>query len=720
MKKTSKEKETESNNETNDEMIAGAIGTPAFAISRSGLYKRRTQTLGGIPITIGEEDLRVDIDGLYPQMQISGTIYDGRLIRRQVHWIAKVVKTPGIAEWTGDIWYKDGTGSLMPYTSIVAKINSGAFAFSPSKITFNAPGRPSITRLYDFVSPYFHPVEVEFDSATGITAVTQINTCDHPNRPASIACETLTIKKVFERAGFDVKTSTGTSVVPLTGAAPGVNSNWSDSELHDAMQTYWSRFNNKAQWSMWVFFAGLHEPTPEIPDAGRLGGIMFDSIGAQHRQGAAIFNDSLISASPAGDPNAAAWVRRMKFWTACHEIGHCFNLAHSWQKDRGVSWIPLTNEIEARTFMNYPDRVGGGATSFFSNFMYRFSDAELLFMRHAPERFVQMGNALWFDRHGFEQANVYAEPTFRLEVRANREKPIFEFLEPVVLELKLTNISNEPQIIEETLLTVSDAMTVIIKKQGREARQWLSFAQYCFKSNKIVLNTNESIYESLFIAVGKNGWDVAEPGNYTIQVALSLENEDIVSQPFNIRVAPPRSYDEEFLAQDFFSEDVGRILTFDGSRTLESGNNTLREINERFPDRAVTIHAKIALSYPLTRDYKVLSLPNGARDMISAAKDNGKIEVIKAEEAMADKELSAALLEKTSESAETLGHIDYKYYVDRLSDFVADKGNKRKAAKAQDEMQETLSKRGVLTRVIKEINERKNLYDSSSTKDKKK
>ena len=717
MKKTSKKKETESNNETDDEMNVGEIGVSVVAITRSGLYKRRPQTLGGVPITI-REDLRVDIDGLYPQMQISGTIYGG--LTQQVHWIAKVVKTPGIAEWTGNIWYKDGTGSLMPYTSIVARISAGASAISPSRITFNATGQPSITQTYDFVSPYFHPLEIEFDSATGVTPVTQINTCDHPNRPGSIACETLTIQKVYERAGFDVKTSSGTSVVPLTGASTGVDSNWSDNEMHDAMQTFWSRFANTAQWSMWVFFAGLHEVTPDIPDARRLGGIMFDSIGANHRQGTAIFNNSFISQAPPGDPNPAAWVRRMKFWTACHEMGHSFNLAHSWQKRNSDSWIPLTNEPEGRTFMNYPFNVNGGDTSFFSDFTYRFSDSELLFMRHAPERFVEMGNALWFDNHGFQQANVSAEPTFRLEVRANREKPIFEFLEPVMLETKLTNISDEPQIIEETLLNVADRMTVIIKKQGQDARQWFPYAQYCFKPNKIVLNANESIYDSLFVAVGKNGWDVAEPGNYTIQVALNLENEDIVSQPFNIRVAPPRGYDEEFLAQDFFSEDVGRILTFDGSRTLESGNNTLREVNERFPDKAVAVHAKIALGEPLTRDYKLLSLPDGVRDMTSAAEDNGKIKVIKAEAAKADKQLSAALFENTSESAETLGHIDYQYYVDQFSEFAADEGNKKKAAEAQNKMQEMFSKRGVLPRVIKEIDERKNSYDSSSTKGKKK
>ncbi len=34
--------------------------------------------------------------------------------------------------------------------------------------------------------------------------------------------------------------------------------------------------------------------------------------------------------------------------------------------------------------MNYPYGVAGGESAFFADFEYRFSDGELLFMRHAP------------------------------------------------------------------------------------------------------------------------------------------------------------------------------------------------------------------------------------------------------------------------------------------------------------------------------------------------
>ena len=103
------------------------------------------------------------------------------------------------------------------------------------------------------------------------------------------------------------------------------------------------RDNDRPQWALWTFFAEQHDM-----GAG-LGGIMFDDIGPNHRQGTAIFTDTFIRNAPTGDPNPAAWRQRMQYWTAIHEMGHAFNLAHAWQKALGSPWIPLANEPEARS-----------------------------------------------------------------------------------------------------------------------------------------------------------------------------------------------------------------------------------------------------------------------------------------------------------------------------------------------------------------------------------
>jgi hypothetical protein len=656
-----------------------------------------------IPIWTAREELRLDVDGRNPQMTVSGTRHGG--LTSRVHWIANL-SSAGTNHWTGTIWYKNGNTASFPYTQVdVTAIKSFFPGQRKATVKFSGGGSTS-TRAYRFKSNYFHEVEFEFDSVKGTTATTAIDSCAHPNRPASLPCETLTLEKMFQRAGFNVKKSGNDSVIPIPAA--GANQTWSDMEMHDAMQVYWSRFADQAQWSMWTLFAGLHD------QGTSLGGIMFDDIGPNHRQGTAIFNDSFISNAPNNDPNPAAWVERMKFWTAIHEMGHSFNLAHSWQKAHppnwGTPWIPLSNEPEVRSFMNYPYNVAGGQTAFFADFEFRFSDQELLFMRHAPAEFVQMGNADWFEDHGFRESRISPEPKFRLEVRANRPTAEFEFLEPVVLEIKLTNISGQPQVVAEDILSQSDDMTVILQKRGGRARQWAPYAQYCREDRNTVLGPGDSLYESLFVAAGRNGWDLAEPGIYTVQMALHLDEEDVVSAPIKVRVAPSQGYDEDYVAQDFFSDEVGRVLAFDGSRVLDAGNDCLHEVAERLPKRRVATHALIALGNPLSRSYKRLAVGAGRAAMAPAGEVGGRFEVLKAEPGEAKKALETALFARANTAAETLGHVGYKYYVDQFSDSLDKQGRHQDAAKCQSQMHKALKSRKVLPKVLASIEKRGAAY----------
>jgi hypothetical protein len=643
--------------------------------------------------------LRLDVDGPYPQMVASGTHSEsfGRL-----NWIAKL-NASGPDSWTGAIWYKRGDpiGFFFPHTNVEIRYSR---SLGTLRATFSGGGVPNFVDSYRRSSFSFVQADFEFDFAQGLNPTTTVDTYAHPNRPATMPRENLSIQTVFERAGFNETKSPG-GIVPLSGAGP--NALWSNNELHDAMQTYWSRFDNTAQWAMWVFFAYLYEV-----GTGQ-GGIMFDEIGPNHRQGCAIFNGSDIFLPPAGDLNPAAWIQRMLFWAACHEMGHGFNLAHSFQKSwvwKGrSSWIPLSDEPEARSFMNYPDFVSGGQTAFFSDFEYRFSDSELLFLRHAPETFVQPGNAAFFDHHGFQQTNVSPEPAFKLELRVNRERAIFEFMEPATLELKLTNISSQVQLVDKNVLSMSDAMTLIFKKDRKPARQFVPYAKNCWLLEKKVLMPGESIYESLFVSAGLNGWDLAEPGNYTVQMALHLQDEDIVSNALRIRVTPPRGYDEEFLAQDFFSDEVGRILAFDGSRFLTTGNDILSEVANKLHDRRVSLHAYLALGSAKAQDYKQLvEDPKEPRKRLGI-----KIEPAQPEEAR--QLLTSALISQMAVAAESLGHIDCKWYVDRFSDWLARQGASEDAVKSQDTLYQTMSTRQVhgrpiLDRVLQEIKTRRDSY----------
>ncbi|HSK97894.1 MAG TPA: hypothetical protein VK891_14825 [Euzebyales bacterium] len=653
------------------------------------------------PLWFRREELRLDVDGRYPQMVASGALYN--LFTVQIHWIANLTKTAPDT-YTGTVFYTNGNAAALPYTNVTITVTTSLFASQRSAtVTFTAAGHPDRLRTYRWKQSAFHNVELEYDTVSGTTAVTAFDMGSHPNRPAGLPSEHLSIETVYRRAGFGVTMSGGDGAVPLADA--GADALWTDAEMHDAMQVYWSRFADKPQWSVWTLFASQHAP---VPSQGitptNLGGIMFDDIGPNHRQGTAVFNDSFIGTAPPSDPAPGAAVNRIKFWTAVHELGHTFNLAHSWQKSLGAGWVPLPDEPEARSFMNYPYRVAGGASAFFADFEYRFSDAELLFLRHAPERFVQHGNADWFDDHGFRGANVAPQPDLQLEVRVHRTVDHHEFLEPVVVELKLTNVSGQSAIVDEALLTRTDDMTVVVKQRGGRAVQWTPYARHCISASPKVLGAGESLYGSLFIAAGLNGWALAEPGVYQVQVALRHDDYDIVSNPLRVRVAPPRDYTEELLAQEVFTEDVGRTLTFNGSRALSGANDTLLEVAERLGDRRIATHAQLALGSPLAGSYKMLVV-DGADE--TAGK---RIATMAAEPIAARQHLSEALLDAPEKAADTLGHIAYTEQVAQYGAFLTVQGRPDEAAETLKTAEDVLASRGVLASVVDDLASTRRAY----------
>ncbi|MDX1620359.1 MAG: hypothetical protein R3320_05175 [Nitriliruptorales bacterium] len=639
--------------------------------------------------------MRLDVDGHYPQMVASGVVR--RWLSGRLEWIAELEQT-GTDTWAGPIVWKEGTTTLVPHSHVEVKATR---SFSPSnrkaRVTFSG-GATSRSRVFGFKSPYFHPVELEFDCVQGVALTKDIDTHAHPNRPAGLPSETLTIERVFQRAGFDTRSSGGDSPIPLSDA--GTDSKWTDQEMHDAMQVHWSRFKDAPQWSLWTLFANQH-----IRGHG-LGGIMFDDIGPNHRQGTALFIDSFISDVPTGESTPDAYKRRMRFWTAVHEMGHAFNLAHSWQKHLGNPWRPLSSEPEARSFMNYPFNVSGGQAAFFADFEYRFSDAELLFLRHAPERFVQQGNADWFDDHGFEQARQTVASDLTLIVRANRARDEYEFLEPVTVELKLKNTSDRPVIFDASRLATTDEMTIITKRSGQAARAFRPFARYCLEPRLVVLQPGESLYESLFVSAGLAGWGISEPGSYLVQIALHLDDGDVISGPMRLRVAPPRGYDEEYLAQDLFTEDVGRVLAFEGSRELTTATDTLHDAAERLAERRVARHARYALGAPLANVRKKLEIPDSPDEA-------PKIIGAGAETKTAVEDLKKALADDMDEAATTFGHIEYKRRVDFLTSVLEEEGDVQGAAQIQRDLLDVLRDRGVLERVLEDVEERAEALASS-------
>ena len=176
---------------------------------------------------------------------------------------------------------------------------------------------------------------------------------NQPPRPARDICCTSTARGL--RSDDVANTS-----ISETGRR---NSTWSDSEMHNAMLDLLVALRGQAA----VDAVGAHRSLGTTRAARSA-----DHVRRHRRRTTARApRFSTTASSRTRRPTIATkrpGGRRMVFWTAVHEMGHAFNLAHSWQKSLGTPWIPLANEPEARSFMNYPFNVAGGQSAFFADF----------------------------------------------------------------------------------------------------------------------------------------------------------------------------------------------------------------------------------------------------------------------------------------------------------------------------------------------------------------
>lgn len=540
-------------------------------------------------------------------------------------------------------------------------------------------GPPSVTRRLQWESPYFRKAQFEFDTVEGATKVTKIKTCDHDNHPSTLACEELTIDKVYNRVGVEVEQSLEKNVVPL--ALSGGDDIWTNQELNDAMYAYWSRYTPRSQWALWMLFATGHYLAQN--GAKTAVGIMFDYSGRNQRQGAAVFNDRWedIENVPLDYPERAAHIARMRFFSAVHEIGHCFNLRHSFD--------PGKQENE-KSFMNYPGgnpTVGGpqpGAVeAFFAQFEYRFSDGELRHIRHSQEHSVEMGGSPYGrGDSGFDPGPAQPDSNWALEVSVGRPRAVFEFLEPVIIDVRLTNVSRMPQVADAEILNDADALVVVISQRDKPPRLWRPYARVCTVPSPQVLQPGGSLRASFFVGAGLNGWDVAEPGAYTIHVGIRVSDAKVVSNLLRVRVASPRSWDEELVAQNFLTDEVGRALAFGGTYAMTTAIESLQEAADRLKDKAVALHALLALALPRMRNHKVFSVPEGKAPMLSVSADGGHIEVVKAKSDEARRMLNAAFFGNSSVAAETFGHLAYKYHIEMYADWLEQNGDAAAAGRA--------------------------------------
>jgi hypothetical protein len=657
--------------------------------------------------------LHIDIDGPDALDVVSGDVAMGLLApgASPAHFIGRVTGNTPI---TGgkELVVEDFSFVWPRSTSTIDRLEirvTGSWFMSPvAEVTFvdTVTSRRFGPYRVTQTSMYFREVEVDVDVETGAIDPEPYDTHDHPDRPSDLPREQLTLESAFERAGVRMTRSPGSGDTVDTSGA-GANSRWSYQELHDSMELHWQAFANVAQWKMWIFLARL-------ADSDSLGGVMFDGDidepGGVDRQGTAVFTHSPFFHDASGDypqanPPANAAARRELFFDLIHETGHAFNLAHSFQKLSSwgpddvawpaPSWMPVVQDARALSWMNYPDSAspGGGynATWFYERFRFRFDDNELLFLRHAPGSFVQMGNAAWFHNHG-RVARDTLNPAIALVLRSRKE--VLELGEPVFLELKLKNVSDAVLPVHANL-DPSDGMVelAVTHPDGRR----VPFVPLAHTRNMLLprtLEPGESMYQAINATVGRFGFDFKEPGAYRVEASYRNVDGSTAAAAMRVYVRPAHAYDDLPVLHDLFEARTGRALYLGGTRVMEDVNERLERASARLgPKHPATFALETTRYAPLIEDRKVV------------APDSDRLHIQERDPEPVAEHLQKLVAEPEA-AADALGHITYRQAVDTYTDAAEAVGEKGDAVKAQKTMKALFQKRGVIEPVVKAIESR--------------
>ena len=330
------------------------------------------------------ELVKLDAVGADSLQIISGTIKND--VQKDTHWIAQVCEQKG-DYFKAKIVHKEGYTDEFFYQEVEVVLQHHT---KPNTFTFRFLPSDGPVACFKQVSKYYWTVSVTIDNQEGIKPVTSFNPCVFDDAPSDLPNKEIHLCEVFANAGVEVDINEERSDIPFK--SDGYFQAWNDDLLHTTMEQHWCSYREEPQWAVWVFCAGRHAKGLKVL------GKMFDDIGPYHRQGVAVFYHAIESDVPGNifdQKQRKLWQDRMKFWTLCHELGHSFNLRHTWDSVDVHNWITDQDQPQIANFMHYPNQAPWNAHSYFKSFRYQFSLLNLLLLRHSSELNVRMGDAVW-------------------------------------------------------------------------------------------------------------------------------------------------------------------------------------------------------------------------------------------------------------------------------------------------------------------------------------
>jgi hypothetical protein len=554
-------------------------------------------------------DLRVDVDQVAPDAlvldRISGDLFT----------LIGPADTDGVHECSWRVEVPDTQSRGVPFTfparqvTVLPPTTVGGNLFLAVTIDHGPAGLRAIVEMTlpneprkrtftcDRRGPWFREVRLDFDvcvTASGPGAPVVFPEPAHTPGDQDLVhppgfTRRVTLKDALLEAGVRVDRSHQPAAID-DSSKDGV---WDDAELDVALrdqlevrgllhESKWPR------WFLWGFLATRHRS-----DGTR--GVMFDSDWPP-RQGCALFvkqGDFLaLSQEPSADLNQAL-ARRFYLFTWMHEIGHSLGLRET--ADLGVS------HQDELSWMNF-HRARTGAGGFWSRFRFAFHEREVFHIRHDHWRSVVMGGSQLVGEtraHSTSASRLFSPIVPLTEDGSNpvlevllRSRGYFDFMAPVRVEARLRNLSPCEQPIEEDLQPEGGRVLVAIQRPDGRVKEYLPVMRTMGDVRTRPLagmraheHGPDRYSEELDITYGQGGFYFDAPGEYRIRLLyLDSRRGVIPSNVLRVRIGYPWSRTYDRLAQDFFSDDVGRCLYLRGSHApyLETnGLNVLRDMTAR-------------------------------------------------------------------------------------------------------------------------------------------
>jgi hypothetical protein len=364
------------------------------------------------------------------------------------------------------------------------------------------------------------------------------------------------------------------------------------------MEMNFSRWADSPQWAMWLLHAVSHED-PELY------GLMFDRQGPQ-RQGCAVFYGDRRPTSPEST--------RSLLHVCVHELGHVFNLPHSWQRSFDTPSFP--SRPGATSWMNYPQRYPGGPRAYWSRFAFEFDDVEVVHLRHAFRDNVIMGGSA-FGSSSVPRAERWdaeeQDPGLRLKLLAPRA--LAQGL-PVTVGVELSASARTGRVVPRVLGPRPRTLDIAIRDPSGNEFAFVPLLHHCRRERPASLRPGRPpLREYAFIHYGKYGFAFNEAGMYRLRARYtSLDGSVALSDEVPIRVAAPASRIEREVAKLVVgNHQVGKLMSLMGSgaRDLQDGNDALQTIIGRYPAHPMADIARVILGTHLARGFRSLA-PDGS------------------------------------------------------------------------------------------------------------